>query len=80
MSAMKIWSATRGDRCGRSTSDLELGDFEPAAGAVEAYFSQRADYRPSRYQLTPEQHAAVTQRRLPHMRRYGYAAERALRE
>jgi len=53
---------------------LELGDFEPVAGAVEAYFGQRADYRPSRYQLTPQQHAAVTQRWLPYMQRYGYEA------
>ncbi|MCU0979079.1 MAG: sulfotransferase [Pirellulaceae bacterium] len=51
---------------------LELGDFDLVAAAVEAYFGQRADYRPSRYQLTPQQHAAVTERWLPYMRRYGY--------
>jgi hypothetical protein len=51
---------------------LDLGDFDTVAPAVEAYFGQRTDYRPGRYQLTPEQRAAVTQRWLPYMQRYGY--------
>ncbi len=51
---------------------LELGDFAAVSDAVAAYFGQRADYRPSRYQLAPEQQAAVTQRWLPLMRPYGY--------
>lgn len=53
---------------------LDLGDFGALAAAVEAYFGQRDDYRPSRYTLTAEQHAAVTRRWLPYMQRYGYAA------
>jgi len=56
---------------------LNLGDFTPLAAAVEAYFGQRNDYRPSRYQLTAEQHAAVTQRWLPYMQRFGYGASEA---
>ena len=59
---------------------LELGDFEPVAAAVEAYFGQRADYRPSRYELTLEQHAAVTERWLPYMQKYGYAADESSAE
>jgi hypothetical protein len=51
---------------------LDLGDFEPARPAVEAYFARRTDYRPSRYRLAPEDHAAVTQRWLPYMQKYGY--------
>jgi len=51
---------------------LELGDFAAVSPAVDAYFGQRADYRPSRYQLAPEQQAAVSERWLPLMRRYGY--------
>jgi hypothetical protein len=58
----------------RVYEQLDLGDFTPVAPAIEAYFGQRSDYSPSRYQLTAEQHAAVTQRWLPHMQRYGYAA------
>jgi len=56
----------------RIYEQLELGDFAPVAPAIEAYFGQRSDYRPSRYQLTAEQHAAVTDRWLPHMEQYGY--------
>jgi hypothetical protein len=59
---------------------LELADFAAVSGAVEAYFGQRAGYRPSRYQLAPEQHAAVTERWLPHMRRYGYQPQPAAAE
>jgi len=54
---------------------LDLGDFETAAPAVEAYFARRADYRPSRYQLAPEHHAEVTRRWLPYMHKYGYAPQ-----
>jgi hypothetical protein len=57
---------------------LELGDFAEVAPAVEAYFGQRSDYRPSRYELSAEQLAAVTQRWLPHMQRYGYSADETL--
>lgn len=58
----------------RVYAQLDLGDFAPVMPAVEAYFGQRRDYRPGRYQLTAEQSAAVTQRWLPYMQRYGYLA------
>lgn len=51
---------------------LELGDFASVSDAVAAYFGQRADYRPSRYQLAPAHQAAVSERWLPLMRPYGY--------
>lgn len=54
---------------------LELGDFAPTAPAVAAYFAQRTGYRPSRYQLAPEHHAAVTQHWLPYMQKYGYTPQ-----
>ncbi len=54
---------------------LELGDFAPVAPAVEAYFEQRREYRASGYRLLAEQRAAVTERWLPYMQRYGYSAK-----
>lgn len=54
---------------------LDLGDWTPAAPAVAAYFAQRTGYRPGRYELAPEHHAAVTRRWLPYMHRYGYTPQ-----
>ncbi len=58
----------------RVYAHLDLGDFAPLAPAVRDYFGQRQDYRSSRYQLTAQQQAAVTDRWLPHLQRYGYTA------
>jgi hypothetical protein len=51
---------------------LDLGDFEPLVPAIEAYFRQRTDHRPNRHELAPHEHAAVTQRWLPYLAKYGY--------
>jgi hypothetical protein len=53
---------------------LELGDFEAARPAIEAYFAKQKDYKTNRYQLTPELRAAITNRWGEFIARYGYAA------
>lgn len=59
----------------RIYQQLDLGDFAPTAPAVAAYFARRSGYRPGRYQLAAEHHAAVTQRWLPYMQKYGYSPQ-----
>jgi omega-hydroxy-beta-dihydromenaquinone-9 sulfotransferase len=54
---------------------LDLGDFEPMVPAIAAYLRQRTEYRPNRHELAPHQHAVLTQRWLPHLKKYGYDAD-----
>jgi hypothetical protein len=52
--------------------DLELGKFEPAREYVEAYLNGVRTYETNRYDLSPAECEAVTQRWRPIIRRYGY--------
>jgi omega-hydroxy-beta-dihydromenaquinone-9 sulfotransferase len=51
---------------------LQLGEFEPARPALEAYCAANQRYQTNRYRLTPEQKATVTRRWGEVIRRYGY--------
>lgn len=51
---------------------LNLGDFAPARPQLEAYLARTKGYETNKYQLTPEQRAAVSQRWGPIIRKYGY--------
>ena len=51
---------------------LGLSGFESIRPAVEAYFRQRADYRPNRYELPPKLHAEITRRWRPYFQQHGY--------
>jgi hypothetical protein len=52
---------------------LELGDFEPAAPAVDDYLGRRADFRPGGYApAAPIWRAEVSRRWGPLVRRHGY--------
>lgn len=53
---------------------LDLGEYD--SRAIQTYMAQRAGHRADQYSLSPEQHAAVTRRWLPYMRKYGYTESR----
>jgi omega-hydroxy-beta-dihydromenaquinone-9 sulfotransferase len=52
---------------------LALGGFDAARPRIEDYLRQNAGYETNRYELTPEQRAAVETRWGDIIRRYGYA-------
>jgi omega-hydroxy-beta-dihydromenaquinone-9 sulfotransferase len=52
---------------------LQLGEFEPARGAVAAYCEQNRDYQTNRYELTPEEIELVTARWRKYIEGDGYA-------
>jgi hypothetical protein len=52
---------------------LELGDFEPARKATDAYLAGAKNYETNQYELSPVEHDAVTRRWGHIVRRYGYA-------
>ena len=74
-SATKTWSPTRWARCGRSTNDWSLGDFEAVRPAIEDYFAGQKDYKTNRYQITPELRPEITRRWGKYIEHYGYTAE-----
>jgi omega-hydroxy-beta-dihydromenaquinone-9 sulfotransferase len=54
---------------------LELGGFEAALPAIEAYFSEKKDYKKNRYEMTPELRAEITRRWASYVRKYGYESK-----
>ena len=58
----------------RVYGQLQLGDFESLAPAVEAYFRDRATYQPNRHRVSRAQREAVTRHWLPLVAKYGYRA------
>ena len=59
----------------RIYAELELGQFDAVLPALEKYVRAKADYRPNRYEISPEARAEVARRWSDFMDRYGYAAE-----
>jgi len=51
---------------------LDLGDFEAARPAVEAYAARSQHYQVNRHELTPELKAKIAQRWQTYFQRYGY--------
>jgi omega-hydroxy-beta-dihydromenaquinone-9 sulfotransferase len=60
----------------RIYESLQIGDFAPVRPVIEAYFKERQDYRPNRYQLTGDQRACIALRWSKYFQDYGYACER----
>jgi hypothetical protein len=60
------------DQMGGLYERLGLSDFESIRPAIEAYFRQRADYRPNFYELPPELQAEITRRWRPYFQQHGY--------
>jgi omega-hydroxy-beta-dihydromenaquinone-9 sulfotransferase len=58
----------------RIYESLNLGEFEPARPAVEAYVARTAGYRPSRYELDPALCEEIGRRWAAYCERYGYTA------
>ncbi len=54
---------------------LGLESFEELRPQLERYVSANADYRPNRYDLTPEQRTTVVRRWAAYFQRYGYPME-----
>jgi hypothetical protein len=52
---------------------LDLGDFEVAKPAVEAYAAEHAGYRRNRHEPSPEMQIAIRRRWKTYFERYGYA-------
>jgi hypothetical protein len=57
----------------RIYEQIELGDFEPARPALEAYLDSIAGYQPSRYPRDEALRERITQRTVEFRRRFGYA-------
>ena len=53
-------------------SDLELGDFELAREAAEAYLAGTKNYETNRYELSAGERETITDRWGPIIRKYGY--------
>jgi len=51
---------------------LDLGGFDRFLPALESYLASVADYRPNRYQLSPEERARVARSWRPYFEQYGY--------
>ncbi len=63
----------------RATYDqLDLGEFEHVAPAIERYAAEAADYQTNRYELPPALRERITRRWGDVIRRYGYASEPAV--
>jgi LPS sulfotransferase NodH len=54
---------------------LDLGDFEQARPALEAYQAEVADYQTNRYDVPPELQDEITRHWGDFIRRYGYSRE-----
>jgi hypothetical protein len=54
--------------------ELELGDFDPVRKPIEAYLSGVRNYETNRYELSPTERAAVSERWGHVSRTYGYAS------
>jgi hypothetical protein len=54
---------------------LELGQFEAALPAIEAYFECHKGYKTNRFQNSPEIRDQITRRWSKYLKDYGYAAE-----
>lgn len=52
--------------------NLGLGEFASVLPKIEQYFHQAKDYKPNRYELTPDLRDLITQRWGEVIRRYGY--------
>lgn len=59
----------------RIYDDLQLGGWEGVAPRLEEYVASQADYKPNRYQISPEMRAKVNERWAGYIQKYGYAAE-----
>ncbi len=57
----------------RVYDELELGQFDQTLPAIEQYLEGQADYKPNRYQISPEIRAEIVHRWGDFMVRYGYA-------
>jgi hypothetical protein len=51
---------------------LNLGEFDTALPKLQAYFSDKKDYRTGSYQIDEELRDQIDRRWGKHMRRYGY--------
>jgi LPS sulfotransferase NodH len=60
---------------GRIYQHLQLGEFDRARTAIEAYQQDKKDYKPNKHQLDPELKQQIERRWGPFMRRYGYCQE-----
>jgi hypothetical protein len=56
----------------RIYTELDLGDFELARPAIEAYAARSRHYQVNRHELTPQQRAKIAQRWHFYFQRYGY--------
>jgi len=54
---------------------LDLGDFEQALPALEAYQAEVADYKTNRYEISPELQDEITRHWGDFIRKYGYTRE-----
>ncbi|MEO1497244.1 MAG: sulfotransferase [Planctomycetota bacterium] len=61
------------DELERVYHTLELGGFEEARGAIDAYFDAERDYKTNRYELPADVAARVSDRWAAYAERYGYA-------
>jgi hypothetical protein len=57
----------------RVYEELDLGDFSRVQDKIEDFSTERRDYQPTPHNLDDDAKAAVTQRWLGFMKRYGYA-------
>ena len=51
---------------------LELGDFDAALPAIEKYVEEISDYKPNRYEISPELRAEIHRRWSRYAEQYGY--------
>jgi hypothetical protein len=56
---------------------LDLGDFEPARGPMEAYLASVRDYEGNQFMLTVEEEETISKRWASVFERYGYANRKA---
>jgi len=54
---------------------LELGEFETVRPALQQYADEKADYKPNRYEISPETEAEIRRRWRGYFEQYGYALE-----
>ena len=51
---------------------LELGDFDAALPVIEKYVEEISDYKPNRYEISPELRAEIHRRWSRYAAQYGY--------
>ena len=56
----------------RIYGELELGEFDAVAPALEEFVAGQSDYKPNRYEISPEIRAEITRRWAPFIEKYGY--------